>query len=1144
MFERPNLWKDRLRIQWACALMELLGEESLLSVPTLMTGLHSVRQSFATPEQQRAIQTARQIIPHYTNRRAVQHAVAEYQEVLYETQTSGSYQIDPKSLKFTRLSRLVDTDVTKAKVTLQTGLSRRRTTMTMADPKREMQVRHAPDTEPTIIPPLDINVPPSPQHDLTRVPVPRIEFTWTELEQLAAELDAIDEKTPDLRRGNWKKRFRRMQLKVPQGTRLALTDTLTLTDLKHLVGLPGAGKTTLLVLLGVACHRRGWRAMFFFPSIEVSRQYLAWFERYDALAGLLVGQHPITRKNHADRLAETIAAQGDSGFGHTVPGASELSQLCVLPAFSTQGTRANWSYADAPCSQIGQLDPQSGRLKTHLCPLWSRCGRNHAPRELTRRNLWVGHVLSADTRVPQQAIEEQWRYFELIAQTFDLVVFDECDMAQALLDGYGSATMNLTGNAASLHALSHDQVLKRLAGVENHRLFDPRTVTYARNLSEFGEHNHMLVHVLQTMDPAASGPFESQLITTAQLMTQWVRRDEHSTLSRVVIDALVEVWDSSIYEAFYDRNALGNRPWAKRDACADLLELPVNTVEQRQKDLTRAFRKYLAEDTMAGRDTHFLEIERLMTSLAFPSGHPPRYTREHLRLLTTISFMILAYKRIVFSQRELATEEMLQQPFSTLTASQTLQRMVPANILGGLSGVRFTFTPGTSADQRAVQISYLVMNSAPRLLMHRFHELLGSEHPGPCVLLTSATSFLEASPAYHVAHGPHYVLSPKKADYDAQRSRYVFRPVRDSVSLEPLRFSGGGVGAKRNLTRMLEDLVSGGTEDSEIFRQLRALEKEDGVRRKAAIIVNSYAQVRDLMGYLIQHHPEVARRSRGVVDSLRTGEGPERFMTSAMVEHLGDDVKVDVVIMPMMAVGRGVNIVFTRGEHATKAALGLLYFLTRPHPGGESLDLLFSLAARATQEMDAWSFLPGTPAEEIRQTLATQRYQTYRLATRLLREPLRASRLGPELFKAFTANMMVPILQTIGRAMRGGMPVWVYFVDAAWAPASAQSEADQPQTSMLVMMRSILEELLNHPNGAVRETYSELYSAFLEPLRRTQNVIFPNRFLPIDPSGEPEPAEDLIGPSTYLLEDPDEFSRPLIPTQALDLNSLLEDDHD
>ncbi|MEH2026363.1 MAG: hypothetical protein V7K62_22690 [Nostoc sp.] len=36
--------------------------------------------------------------------------------------------------------------------------------------------------------------------------------------------------------------------------------------------------------------------------------------------------------------------------------------------------------------------------------------------------------------------------------------------------------------------------------------------------------------------------------------------------------------------------------------------------------------------------------------------------------------------------------------------------------------------------------------------MHRFHRLLDADdgHQSPAVLITSATSFLEASPAYHI----------------------------------------------------------------------------------------------------------------------------------------------------------------------------------------------------------------------------------------------------------------------------------------------------------------------------------------------------------------------------------------------------------
>ena len=102
-----------------------------------------------------------------------------------------------------------------------------------------------------------------------------------------------------------------------------------------------------------------------------------------------------------------------------------------------------------------------------------------------------------------------------------------------------------------------------------------------------------------------------------------------------------------------------------------------------------------------------------------------------------------------------------------------------------------------------------------------------------------------------------------------------------------------------------------------------------------------------------------------------------------------------------------------------------------------------------------------------------------------------ASRLGAELFRPFTANQMVAILQTIGRGMRNGCPVSVYFVDAAWAYRSALDKTDSARDSMLVQMRAILEECVGDPDPAIRAIYTELYGAFLTPLRRIVGVNFP-----------------------------------------------------
>jgi hypothetical protein len=291
---------------------------------------------------------------------------------------------------------------------------------------------------------------------------------------------------------------------------------------------------------------------------------------------------------------------------------------------------------------------------------------------------------------------------------------------------------------------------------------------------------------------------------------------------------------------------------------------------------------------------------------------------------------------------------------------------------------------------------------------------------------------------------------------------------------------------------MTEELVRGGTETSEIYKAVRNFDVRWGVRRKAAIVVNSYQQARDLKRYLDDSHREIGRRTKAVVRSLTTGDSTAEYITPSQAEALGDDETCDIIIFPLTAIGRGMNVVFTKGPRARDAAIGSIYFLTRPHPSADDMQLLQSLAGRATQDFDQRNFSSDDDLQAIATHFAGAKANTYRLAKRLLQEPLQASRLGAELFRPFTANQMVPILQTIGRGMRNGCPVAVHFVDAAWAPRSAGGQPDDARTSMLVQMRVILEECVAHDDPVIREVYQELYMAFLRPLREIERVIFPD----------------------------------------------------
>ncbi len=634
---------------------------------------------------------------------------------------------------------------------------------------------------------------------------------------------------------------------------------------------------------------------------------------------------------------------------------------------------------------------------------------------------------------------------------------------------------------------------------------------YSRYLAEFGNHNTSLMTAIQNMPSSRVGQrYENQLLTVLRIVSdlldgfeKYSKRDRLDDLEVKLgfskSRALTEVWESAAYRAFYNRTGIEETDWAKADLCAQILETNRNVLEPQWKNLIKHFRRYLAEDSIKQRDKIVEEIAELFVPLCFRNRQPPTEANDVITLLVSVTFMILGYQRIVPGTRTMVAEGLIREPIVESTATPELRKIIPENILGSFSGVKYSFKKAqtTRATARNVELSYITFVGAPRMLMHRFYKLLEAdgEQSRPAILMTSATSFLEASPAYHINAGPHYLLKPRQSEYDPKHSRsvYRFKWIPDSErGNEPLQYSGAGIELQeRNLKRMVDALVRGGTTKSEIFKSIRNFDVKDSIHRKAALIVNSYEQARTIKKFLNDYHPEVSKRTKAVVRSLKEGEQPTDFVTTAQCEALGDDETCDILIFPILAIGRGVNIVFTKGMRKLDAAIGSIYFLTRPHPSTDDMQLLYSLAGQSTQEFDSKVFTEAEDLSAIASIWHQSRKSLWRYANRLLREPLMASRLGPELFRPFTANQMVAILQTIGRGMRNGCPVAVYFVDAAWAIQSTKDKPDSGRDSMLVQMRIILEECVNHPVPVIREIYKELYGAFLTPLQRIEGVIYP-----------------------------------------------------
>ncbi len=251
-----------------------------------------------------------------------------------------------------------------------------------------------------------------------------------------------------------------------------------------------------------------------------------------------------------------------------------------------------------------------------------------------------------------------------------------------------------------------------------------------------------------------------------------------------------------------------------------------------------------------------------------------------------------------------------------------------------------------------------------------------------------------------------------------------------------------------------------------------------GRQRKAALVVNSYAQVRLVVEQLHDVNSRLGRRTRGVLGDMPSDASRDRYILKGQVEALGSDADVDVVVFPIAALERGINIVFRTGDDDNgRAAVGSVYFLTRPHPAAGDLGLMRSILAKATQALDGRD-LRLISLAETQKIYESERYRAYRRVANLLSRPMSASRLDKQTLANFAANLLVPILQTIGRGMRKRMPVEVYFVDAAWAPHSAEGRAESDRSSVLVIMRQVLEECLTHPDPDQRDVYQALYGIF------------------------------------------------------------------
>lgn len=1131
-----------------------LGEASLQYAPTLLMGLQSMARAPALRWREVELDNLRRACGGLSTGAALKAAAIRYNDSTLTAGHQRLFRIDERTLKIKPLFDLVSNELREALAALKEPYVPGPHGMKLAKPERPLSIHlnFGGESRNYPIQFLPATLPAPTPHDTTGPRRTEISVSWAEMLQEASEMDSIDESLQIARRGNWRQRLEAVALhSINQQGEFHVEDRLSLSGLQHLIGLPGAGKTTLLMCLLRHLGIRNTKVAVFFPSIEVCRQYLDELQKYGVNAGLLVGQSRETRTRHAEKLAESLASEDPlRGFGVTSPSAPLFEGVCALASLTSAPAQA-MSVNDSFCTSVLEAAPDSAESdkpkppQPRLCPAWSLCGMTRAAARLPKASVWLGHIRSADTRVPRHVTDLDERYFELIARTFDLVVFDEADKAQADLDRGGIAQLNLSGHDDSFHRQIQRSTLQPIAAGRNAALHGMEYAQLVMEVAEFEKLNVTLTHAIMRLSEPLRRDFAGLLMSPLRIIGDWLSPKQVSQLSADALgedpqakakNALCLLWEGSAIRAFQLRGMRARTSAASADESARIaaaLNQPVETVAALQESLTQLMSDWLAESSMRELAKITEAISELLKTVRRVGTDAEAH--QLIGLLLPVTFTILSYRRLAPRLNDMVAEGLLDAVRIDELVSKALLMASPDNILGSLSGVRFS----TSAAQQEgspkaidLQLQYVVFQGAPRLLMYRLHEWVKHDdgsRSGPGVLLTSATSYLPPSPASHIAVTPSYVLRRIRPEgtlhaleeAPRQKTHYAFRPIRDRQGPDAtlLRFSGERSEAVRmaNLEKMVLHLLDGGINASVLAKDCASFDVRAGIARRAALVVNSYDQARHLKQYIDQRLPAWRDHVVAVVDKLPTAAGQPGYVTASKVESLGDDDSWKVLIFPPGALGRGTNLVFTSGPRNRDAVLGTLYFLTRPHPPPNDLSLALSLAAEGTLDFDQ-SIQEGQSLEELGKQLTAARGKAYGRIGRLMRKPLYARTLG-DLFEPFTANMAVELMQTIGRAMRNGCPVQCFFVDRAWAEKAAIGQPDTKNTSMLVQWRMLLEKGVNSKDRREAALYDALYMAFLDPLKNVDGLE------PVDAPSEAdeEPWDDnplWVADQPFQMEEP------------------------
>ncbi|MFS0555059.1 hypothetical protein [Brevibacillus sp. 179-C9.3 HS] len=778
---------------------------------------------------------------------------------------------------------------------------------------------------------------------------------------------------------------------------------------QHIGGALGAGKSTFMLMETYRLVKReGARIAFIEGSVSQV------IERVKILRELGINAVPIIGKSSRKLHQENFLFANSSEIVEISDWSKDpfqalkhLSDTCVIKALSEDYERNN----NYPCTQLKQDN------KSVKCPLANHCGVYNDLSLLAEADVWVATSASVlKTRIPAMIDPFERTIYEAMYDLMDIVFVDEADEVQKQFDETFLSEYNVFGNIEDIFEQLLNESNQLTSGRYGQFAGDPVVNEWKDKLRQLDQ---MIWRIYNKLDH-----------------THMLRKNISRNLIRVaaLADSLSEKISDNVAAQKKIRKSLMNyasEPY-QDPTLSSIVDKLIETenIEAKQKLLTKITSKLLKGTIQprVNRDLFYAQLEFFIYLSR---------AEECVKFILTSFAMIQAKLGMSADFSPLFTMQKDYQPF------------MKEAMTGTMIGYKYDMKDGdVTGSFKLVEYA-----GVGRLLLHDWHRVYedSDQKQGPALIFLSGTSYAPDSAHYHLNTGSKWIL---KADRVPSEIKMIFKPTLNSRHDGFLEISGVRNEETRssNLFEMVQQLKI------DIQYELNHW-KSMGSARRVLLVINSYDDVATVGRAFRGDHDWGGRYK--ILSRERNRES-DQFPRS-MIESFHKE-KAEVLVVPLLSVGRGYNILDQNGE----ALFGSVFFLVRPYPIPNDMNYmvqtLHAYLPNYLERLMGQSIHYDKAMSKLRQ-ISSAKFET------MYKKPDFWSILSDSERLIMAWFTFVPIWQMIGRLLRGGKDARVFYCDLKF---NAKPEGKPEGMSMLDSWAAIMKKHKKDP------LFESLYGPFIQ----------------------------------------------------------------